>query len=135
MKFNTVNPATEEVIAEYETMSYDEVFSILESCEKSFLDWKRLSISERVGYISKLAAVLRNNQEKYAKLITLEMGKPITESMAEIEKCAWTAEVYAANAEKWLEEEHVRADGKEHIVAFQPLGVILSVMPWNFPFW
>jgi succinate-semialdehyde dehydrogenase/glutarate-semialdehyde dehydrogenase len=63
------------------------------------------------------------------------MGKPIKQSLTEVEKCAWTAEVYADNAEKWLEEEIVQADGKKHIVAFEPLGVILSIMPWNFPFW
>ena len=67
--------------------------------------------------------------------MTIEMGKPINQALTEVEKCAWTAEVYAGNAGKWLEEETVQADGKKHIVAFEPLGVILSIMPWNFPFW
>jgi succinate-semialdehyde dehydrogenase/glutarate-semialdehyde dehydrogenase len=135
LRFTTINPATEEIIAEYETMSHDEVVGIASACKAANSDWRKLTISQRVGYIQKLATVLRNNNEKYAQLITLEMGKPIKESRSEVEKCAWAAEVFADNAEKWLAEELVTADGKEHRVVYQPLGVILSIMPWNFPFW
>ncbi len=135
MKFQTINPSTEEVIAEYETMSQQEVLAIAEACEVAFQNWKKFSVTERCDYVRKLVEVLRTNQEKYARLMTLEMGKPIVEARAEIEKCAWAAEVYADNSEKWLKDEEVEADGKAHSVIFQPLGVILSIMPWNFPFW
>ncbi len=135
MKFQTINPATEEVIAEYEIMPKEELISAAKKSHAAFQEWKQLDISERVDYFRKIAQVLRNNKEKYAKLMTTEMGKPIKQSLTEIEKCAWSSEVYADNAAKWLEEELIQADGKKHIVAFEPLGCILSIMPWNFPFW
>ncbi|WP_455391609.1 NAD-dependent succinate-semialdehyde dehydrogenase [[Eubacterium] cellulosolvens] len=135
MKFKTINPATEEVNAEYETMSREEVMDIVKECNFAFQSWKKIPIQERIGHIPNLAGELRANIDEFARLITVEMGKPIKESKAEVEKCAWTAEVYAENAEAWLAEEAVDADGKAHRVLYQPLGVILSIMPWNFPFW
>lgn len=135
MKFKTINPATEEVIAEYEIMPKDNVLNAAKKSHDAFREWKKLDISERSDYFRKLAGILRNKKEEYSKLMTLEMGKPIKQSLAEVEKCAWCAEVYADKAEKWLEEEIVNADGKNHFVAFEPLGTILSIMPWNFPFW
>ena len=135
MKFHTINPATEEVIDEYELMPKERVLSQLKKSHSAFNDWKQLDVSERAKHFRKLAQVLRNKKDEYAKLMTIEMGKPIKQSLTEVEKCAWTAEVYADNAGKWLEDEIVQADGKKHIVAFEPLGVILSIMPWNFPFW
>jgi len=135
MKFKTINPATEEVITEYDLMPKEEVIDAAKKSHVIFQEWKQLDISERADYFRRLAQVLRNNKERYAKLMTLEMGKPIKQALTEVEKCAWSAEVYADNAGKWLEEEIVHADGKKHIVAFEPLGTILSIMPWNFPFW
>ncbi len=135
MKFRTINPATEEVIAEYDIMPKDEIMSVAEQCDAAFRQWKSMDVSVRASYFRRLAQVLRHNKEKYAKLMTLEMGKPIKQSSTEVEKCAWTSEVYADNASKWLEEEIVQADGRKHFVAYEPLGVVLSIMPWNFPFW
>lgn len=135
MKFQTINPATEEAIAEHEIMPKEEVISVAEQCESAFRQWKDMDISTRASYFRRLAQILRHNKDKYAKLMTVEMGKPIKQSLAEVEKCAWTAEVYADNAAKWLEEEAVQADGKKHFVAYEPIGTILSIMPWNFPFW
>ncbi len=135
MKFKTINPSTEEVIAEYELMEKEKVIESAKESRAAFDEWKNLDISERSNYFRKLAQVLRNNKEKYARIISIEMGKPIKQALAEVEKCANTAEVYADNAGKWLEEEVVQADGKKHIVEFEPLGTILSIMPWNFPFW
>ncbi len=116
-------------------MSQNEVMTILDDVHKTFLEWKTLLVQQRASYLTKLARVLRNNKDPYAQLMTKEMGKPITEARAEIEKCAWTAEVYAKNGEQWLQEEVLESDGKEHRVVCQPLGVIFSIMPWNFPFW
>ena len=135
MKFQTINPSTEEVITEHEIIPKDKVLEIARNSKTAFNEWKQLDISEREDYFRKLAQVLRSNKERYAKLMTLEMGKPIRQSLTEVEKCAWSAEIYADTAGKWLEEEIVHADGKKHIVAFEPLGTILSIMPWNFPFW
>ena len=133
--FKTINPATEEVIAEYEIMPKEEVLSVAEQSELAFKQWKDMDISTRASYFRRLAQILRHNRDKYARLMTIEMGKPIKQSLTEVEKCAWTAEVYADNAVKWLEEEIVEADGKKHFVAYEPIGAILSIMPWNFPFW
>lgn len=135
MKFTTVNPATGKVLQEYETMSREEVFAIGEAAQAAFRKWRALTIPERAPLFRRLAAVLREGGDGYAETITTEMGKPITESRAEVEKCAWAAEVYAEKAEEWLADESFEADGKAHVVTYQPLGVILSIMPWNFPFW
>ncbi len=135
MKFKTTNPATGEVLGEYETMSRDEVFGIAHAASAAFKKWKALDVPERSRHMKRLARALRESTERYARLITAEMGKPITDARAEIEKCAWTAEVFAERGEEWLQEESVEADGKMHLVSYEPLGVILSIMPWNFPFW
>ena len=135
MRFQTINPATEEVIGEFDLMLKDKVLDVAKESHAAFKQWKDFDVSERAPYFRNLAQILREKKERYAKLMTLEMGKPIKQALTEIEKCAWSSEVYAHNAAKWLEEENVQADGKRHIVAFEPLGVILSIMPWNFPFW
>ena len=135
MQFKTINPATEEIIKECEIMPKAKVFEVAKNSRSAFQQWKQLDISERAYYFRKIAQILRNNKEKYARLMTIEMGKPIKQALTEIEKCAWSSEIYADNAAKWLEEEIIHADGKKHFVTFEPLGVILSVMPWNFPFW
>ena len=135
MNFKTMNPAIEEVIGEYELMDEDKVISIAKQSESAFQQWKRMDISVRASYFGRLAGVLRSKKEHYAKIMTVEMGKPIRQSLAEVEKCASTAEVYADKGPKWLEDEIVEADGRKHFVACEPLGTILSIMPWNFPFW
>ena len=133
--FKTINPATEEVLNEYSLMSRQEALKIAEKSAESFGKWKNLAISQRAKLFKNLAQVLRDNKKEYAELMTNEMGKPITESLAEIEKCAYLAEVLAENAEKWLADEEVNADGKKHIITFEPLGPIYIIMPWNFPYW
>jgi len=133
--FKTINPTTEQIIDEYKIMPKDEVISVAKKSHEAFNDWKRLDIFQRARHFRKLADVLRKNKEEYGKLMTAEMGKPIKQSISEIEKSAWTCEFYVDNAAKWLEEEIVQADGKLHKVVFEPLGTILSIMPWNFPFW
>jgi len=131
----TVNPATGERLESYPIMADDDVIPVAKRARTAFGKWKRLSIEERSDYLKKLAAALRAKKNAYAKLMTLEMGKPIAQSESEVEKCAWTAEHYAVHAKDWLAEEHVETDSKSSYVEFDPLGVILSVMPWNYPFW
>jgi succinate-semialdehyde dehydrogenase/glutarate-semialdehyde dehydrogenase len=135
MDFQTVNPATGEDIRTWTIMPADEVMRTARLAQDAWRDWKRLTVAERVLFFRRLAAVLRENREEWAILVTTEMGKPITEARAEIEKCAWMTEIYADNAADWLAEEKVIADGLQHLVTFQPLGVIFSIMPWNYPFW
>ncbi len=135
MMIKTINPATEEVIRTYNHMSESEVMSALEEAHRAFLEWRKLSVKQRGVYFTRLAEVLRKNKERYAQLITDEMGKPVTDARAEVEKCARTAEFYTEKGEEWLQDEIVEAGGREHRIVYQPLGVIFSVMPWNFPFW
>ena len=92
-------------------------------------------MTRRAAYMKDLAAVLHRNTEQYARLMSLEMGKPIGEARAEVEKCAWLSDFYAEKAPGWLQDEEVVADGLRHRVVYQPLGVVLSIMPWNYPFW
>jgi len=133
--YQTVNPATGEVLRSYETMTADAAMAVLAAAHAAQPDWAARPIAERARCAARLAAVLRARKGEWARLMTLEMGKPIGESTAEIVKCAWLCEVYAERAEAWLAEEPVAADGRDHRVVYQPLGVILSIMPWNFPFW
>jgi succinate-semialdehyde dehydrogenase/glutarate-semialdehyde dehydrogenase len=135
MQIQTVNPATEAVIETYSTMPPDEIRDITRRCRRAFEDWRARSVGERAALLIPLAKALRERRDEHARLITLEMGKTIAESRAEVEKCAWLCEVYAERGEGWLAEEIVEADGLAHKVVFEPLGVVLSIMPWNFPFW
>jgi len=135
MGFKTINPASGETIRTWQTMDSAKVWEIARLTQTAFRKWRGLTVAERIPHFEKLAAVLRENRDDWAVLITTEMGKPITEARAEIEKCAWMTEVYAANAEAWLADEKVAVDGRSHTVIFQPLGVVFSIMPWNYPFW
>jgi succinate-semialdehyde dehydrogenase / glutarate-semialdehyde dehydrogenase len=132
----TVNPATEEEIGQYRLSSFDEALTKLRTAKLTFESkWGPLSIEERSDYLRKLAKSMRDHAADAARTITEEMGKPIAQSEAEVEKCAWAAEIYANNTKEWLSKQVVTTDSKESYVEFQPLGVIFSIMPWNFPFW
>jgi succinate-semialdehyde dehydrogenase/glutarate-semialdehyde dehydrogenase len=130
-----INPATNELIKEYKEHTDAEVKEIVEAANKTYLNWRYVSFAEKSKLMHKAAEVLRNNIEKYAKLITVEMGKVIKESRSEVEKCAWVCEYYAENAEKFLADEIIETDASKSMATFQPIGVVLAVMPWNFPFW
>ena len=134
-QISAVNPATEEVIATFDSFAPDEVEMAVAEAHEAFLTWRERPIAERAVPMRKLAGLLRERVEPYARLATLEMGKPIAEARAEIEKCAFGCEHFAENAARYLADEEVRANARRSIVAFQPLGVVLAVMPWNFPFW
>ena len=131
----SVNPATEEVLATFEAMTDRDVDAALEDAARGFATWRQTSFAERTDRLRALARVLRGNSERYARLITLEMGKPITEAKAEIEKCAWNCEYYAEHGEEYLRDMPIPTNARKSVVAFEPLGVILAVMPWNYPFW
>jgi len=133
--YRTTNPATGEVLQTYEIANAAEAAAILAAVHAAQPAWAARPLAERTGHVTRLAAVLRARKAEWARLMTVEMGKPISESGAEIDKCAWLCEVYAERAADWLAEPVVVADGRAHRIAYQPLGVILSIMPWNFPFW
>ena len=131
----SLNPATEEVLASFDPFTPDEIEQALGEAHEAFLVWREQSVEGRAIPMRRLAGLLRDRAERYGRLITLEMGKPINEAKAEIEKCAWACEHFAAHAAAYLADEPVRTNARRSIVAFAPLGVILAVMPWNFPFW
>lgn len=135
MKFPAINPATEEVLVTYTGHTPHEVDAKLTHAVKSQKVWKTFSFAERKRALFRVARLLRRNTRKYATLITEEMGKPITQSLAEVEKCAWACDYFASHAEKMLHPIQVKTEARKSFIAFEPMGVILGIMPWNFPFW
>lgn len=131
----SINPANLQVIKTYNPMLTSEVKSIVDLTNTAFEKWKDTSFDHRSKLMLKAVDVLRKKKEDYARLMTLEMGKPISQSRAEVDKCAWICEYYAENAEKFLTDELISTDASKSFVSFQPLGLVLAVMPWNFPFW
>ena len=131
----SVNPVNNKIIKSYDEFTSHEVENIVSLSDNAFLSWKQTSFSARAELMKSAARVLRENSEEYSVLMTLEMGKPILQSRAEVEKCAWVCDYYADNAEKFLADELIETDALKSFVTYQPLGVILAVMPWNFPFW
>lgn len=135
MSIEAVNPATGETIRQYEEYTSEEVKGIIEQAHEDFLSWRRTSFAERAKLMKSVAQILRDDKEEYATLMALEMGKPITAGRSEVEKCAWVCDYYADLAETFLQPEEISTDASKSFVMFQPLGVVLAVMPWNFPFW
>lgn len=128
-----INPATEAILGEYYEHSEEQVSWFLDLVQEGYQQWSVQTMQERGKCMLKLASLLREHQEHCARLITLEMGKPIKQSRAEIEKCAQGCEYYASYSEKLL-APHANPSQKG-IITFEPLGIILGIMPWNFPFW
>jgi succinate-semialdehyde dehydrogenase/glutarate-semialdehyde dehydrogenase len=135
MKIQSINPYTEEVMKEFDLMIPGQVDREIGRSRKAFTTWRGLPVSERAACVRRLGDHLRAEKRRYAETMTLEMGKPIRASVAEIEKCAWLCDYYADNGEKILEPEEVSTEAKKSYVMFQPLGIVLAIMPWNFPFW
>jgi acyl-CoA reductase-like NAD-dependent aldehyde dehydrogenase len=131
----SINPATGEELASFDEFTPDQVEEALSRADAAFREWRERSFAERATPMRKAAEVLRRRKSELARLITLEMGKPIGEAEAEIEKCAWNCEFYAEQAEHFLADERVETNAQDSYVAYEPLGVVLAVMPWNFPFW
>ena len=131
----SINPATEELFAEFKEV---DILSIEEIIEKSSIfqkEWSGTDIKKRSKIILDIGNFIIENKESYARIITSEMGKPISEAIGEVEKCGWLCEYYAENGSKFLADKHIDSNAKSSFVSFEPLGVILGIMPWNFPFW
>ncbi len=135
MEISTVNPATGKRISTYKLYSDEKIDKILMAATVGFDSWKKTTIDKRCELLKNLVKLLKEDRVKLAQMMTDEMGKVEKEALAEVDKCAWLSEVYIENLKEWLADEVVVADGLQHRVVFQPLGVIVSIMPWNFPFW
>ncbi|GJM29762.1 MAG: succinate-semialdehyde dehydrogenase [Cyclobacteriaceae bacterium] len=135
MKLSSINPFNQEVIKTFDTLNQDQLEQKVYKSETAFSAWKKSGYSERSNLLRRVSKNLRTNQENLAKIITMEMGKPVTQSRAEVEKCAWVCEFYAENGQKFLEKERIDTDAKESWVEYQPLGPVLAIMPWNYPLW
>jgi len=135
MDFISINPTTGETIKHYALWTDDELEQTLRLTAAASPDWQSTRIAERSALLEKVAGELRNRSDTYAAIITQEMGKPIREARAEIEKCAWVSEFFAQHAERFLRDEPVETDASQSYVVFQPIGTVLGIMPWNFPFW
>lgn len=131
----SINPSTGKVIQEHQIHSNEQVHQIINNAEIQFGQWKNIDIVEKTELFYKLANLLRIRKEELAKMATKEMGKPIKQSRFEVEKCASTLDYYANNASSFLANLNIPIDGRKAFVSYQPLGVVLAIMPWNFPYW
>jgi len=131
----SVNPATGEKLAEYPAHSPDETGDRLTRCREAFRAWSRRPVDERAPVLARAAALLRKRRDELARLAALEMGKTIVAAEAEVEKCAWVCDHYAQHAAGYLATENVTSEASDSYVRFDPLGVLLAIMPWNFPYW
>ncbi len=131
----SINPYTGETLSTYPQLSDEIVNHRLERSDKRFRKWSTTRMEDRVALIGKLGEAIKEAKRNLAELATLEMGKPLSQAIAEVEKCAWLCSHYAENAGNYLEDQKIDTDADESWVAYEPLGVILGVMPWNFPYW
>ncbi len=135
MSIQSVNPATGEVLETFELFSPAQIDDALSAAHTAFRSWRETSFSERGVLFRRLAAYLRAHKTELGRTASLEMGKPMTESEAEVEKCAWNCEYYAEHAERFLADEKIATNATESYVSYLPLGVVLALMPWNYPYW
>lgn len=135
MSLKSINPTSEETFAEHAVLTDEELASRVRQAEACFLDWRGVPIQERAARLQELAARLRANLQPLAELATREMGKPITQARAEVEKCAWVCEYYAEHGPGFLQPRIVPTSATQSYVRYDPLGPLLAIMPWNFPYW
>ncbi|MBO3100138.1 NAD-dependent succinate-semialdehyde dehydrogenase [Gelidibacter pelagius] len=131
----TINPFNNEPIKEYKIHTSEQLAQILDNSKNAFGKWRQTSIKERCRLLINIAQILEDDKEDLAKLISLEMGKPISQSISEVEKCITLCDFYATNAEDFLADELIDTDASESFISYDPLGTILAIMPWNYPFW
>ena len=131
----SINPFDQSIVEEYQEFSPSLIQDKLKTSSSAFKDWKKTSFAHRSELMLNASKLLRQNKEQYARMISLEMGKVLSEARAEIEKSAGGCQYFAENAEKFLADETIKTDSRKSLVSFHPTGTILAVMPWNFPFW
>ncbi|MEO6289660.1 MAG: aldehyde dehydrogenase family protein, partial [Ginsengibacter sp.] len=135
MEFKSINPYNGKELQTFTAHSKEDVDAILKKADTAFKNGKDISVGKRSKFMMNAAELLKKNTDKYARTISLEMGKPISEARGEVKKCAWVCEFYAENAEDFLADEIIKTDASESFISYDPLGCILAIMPWNFPFW
>jgi len=135
MSLKSINPFTNRLIEEFQEFSERKLEKMLIQSANAFEKWKGTDFGYRKSLMNKVAGLLIKNVKEYSLAITIEMGKPIVESKAEVEKCAWVCDYYAKNSEDFLKDESVDTDAYMSYISYEPLGTILGIMPWNFPFW
>jgi acyl-CoA reductase-like NAD-dependent aldehyde dehydrogenase len=134
VKVTTINPATEQTLEEYEAMASDDINKVVQKARQSFQEWRN-NMQKRAAFLYNVAHLFRKDKERLAKVITMEMGKAIKEARSEVDKCAWVMEYYADYGSNFIADETTNTDARKSFIAFQPLGVVASIMPWNFPYW
>jgi succinate-semialdehyde dehydrogenase/glutarate-semialdehyde dehydrogenase len=135
MAIATVNPSTGQLIKSFESLNAAEIEAKLQRAAEAFQSYRKTSFADRTRWMLKAAAILQQEKEAYAKVMTTEMGKTFRSAVDEVAKCAWVCRYYAENAERFLADEVVETGAKRSYIRYQPLGPVLAVMPWNFPFW
>src|SRR5881227_3746326 len=135
MSIRSINPATGETLKSFDELSEPQIEESLTRAANAFRNSRRTSLADRLSMMLRVAEILENEKNDYARLMTTEMGKPIKAAAQEAEKCAWVCRYYAETAEKHLADQIVETNATKSYVHFQPLWVVLAVMPWNFPFW
>jgi succinate-semialdehyde dehydrogenase/glutarate-semialdehyde dehydrogenase len=135
MEFKSINPHNGQEIAQYTGMNESQLEEKLAKGEKAFSLWRKVPLVERCRLIRQAGVVLAENVEEYAKMISLEMGKPINEARGEVKKCVTVCDYYADNAIEFLKDEVIKTDASKSMVQHAPIGSVLAIMPWNFPFW
>ena len=133
-QITTINPATGEEISKFTPMDRNQVFQLVGKAKRAFPEWKK-DYEKRRSYIYNLVEYLKKNKTELAKIVTSEMGKVLKESIGEVEKCAWALEFYADHGDSFLSDEVINTDARKSFITFEPIGVIGSIMPWNFPYW
>lgn len=135
MGIATINPATGDVVKTFEALTDQEIESKLALAQQAFEHYRQTRFEPRSQWLNAAANVLDTEKEHFGKLMTLEMGKTLKSAIAEVEKCAWVCRYYAEHASSFLADDHAQTDASSSFVRYQPLGAVLAVMPWNFPFW
>ncbi|CAM3510694.1 NAD-dependent succinate-semialdehyde dehydrogenase [Aequorivita lipolytica] len=135
MNFKSINPYNEEIVGTYNAETDKAISEKLQKAETAFQSWRKVPLKDRSLLMAKAGNILRRDVEEYARMITLEMGKPISESRAEVNKCALVCDYYAENASEFLSDEIIKTDAQQSFVRHDPIGAVFAIMPWNFPFW
>ena len=135
MVIATINPATNQTIKTFTALTTGEIELKLALADSTYEKYRQTSFDQRRQWLNNAADILEQDQEKFGAIMTLEMGKPLKSAIAEVKKCAWVCRFYAEKASEFLADKEIATDATSSYVSYQPLGIILAVMPWNFPFW
>ncbi|NUM25373.1 MAG: NAD-dependent succinate-semialdehyde dehydrogenase [Candidatus Buchananbacteria bacterium] len=135
MALQSINPATEEIFSKTEELTNEQIKEKITLADHTFAKWRTTTFEDRAKLINEVAKILRSEAQTIGEIMTKEMGKPIKQAIAEVEKCAWVCEYYAKEAPKFLTPEKITTDASESLVRYDPIGIVLAIMPWNFPFW